>query len=151
MIGKAVERQGIIRHGAKMISAVSDANVPKLCVVLRKAYGAGLYAMCGPGFEPDVTLALPQASIAVMGPEAAVNAVYYNKIQEKPEAERAAFVETLREQYRQDVDLYKLASELHVDALVPGDALRAELIRRYAACAHKRTWGWPRKRAVTPV
>src|SRR6184192_2121860 len=96
MIGKAVERQGIIRHGAKMISAVSDATVPKFCVVLRKAYGAGLYAMCGPGFEPDGTLALPQASIAVMGPEAAVNAVYYNKIQEKPEAERAAYVETLR-------------------------------------------------------
>ena len=100
MIGKAVERQGIIRHGAKMISAVSDASVPKICVVLRKAYGAGLYAMCGPGFEPDATLALPQASIAVMGPEAAVNAVYYNKIQEKPEAERAAYVESLREQYR---------------------------------------------------
>ena len=56
--------------------------------------------MCGPGFEPDATLALPQASIAVMGPEAAVNAVYYNKIQEKPEAERAAYVEELREQYR---------------------------------------------------
>ena len=89
MIGKAVERQGIIRHGAKMISAVADATVPKLCVVLRKAYGAGLYAMCGPGFAPDATLALPQASIAVMGPEAAVNAVYFNKIQEKPEAERA--------------------------------------------------------------
>ena len=68
--------------------------MPKICVVLRKAYGAGLYAMCGPGFEPDATLALPQASIAVMGPEAAVNAVYYNKIQEKPEAERAAYVES---------------------------------------------------------
>src|SRR5262249_12469469 len=83
MIGKAVERQGIIRPGARMISAVSDATVTKICVVLRKAYGAGLYAMCGPGFEPDVTIALPQASIAVMGPEPAVNAVYFNKIQEK--------------------------------------------------------------------
>jgi acetyl-CoA carboxylase carboxyltransferase component len=118
MIGKNVERQGIIRHGAKMISAVSDASVPKFCVVLRKAYGAGLYAMCGPGFEPDATLALPQSSIAVMGPEAAVNAVYFNKIQEKPEAERAAFVEGLREQYRQDVDIYKLAAELPVDGIV---------------------------------
>src|SRR5215831_4196215 len=146
MIGKKVEREGIIRHGAKMIAAVSDANVPKICVVLRKAYGAGLYAMCGPGFEPDATLALPQASIAVMGPEAAVNAVYYNKIQEKPEAERAAFVESLREQYREDVDLYKLAADLHIDAVVPGDHLRTELIRRYAACAHKRSFQWPRKR-----
>src|SRR4051812_15413053 len=122
MIGKAVERQGIIRHGAKMISAVADATVPKLCVVLRKAYGAGLYAMCGPGFAPDVTLALPQASIAVMGPEAAVNAVYFNKIQEKPEAERPAYIESLRAQYRADVDLYKLAADLHIDAIVPGDA-----------------------------
>ena len=151
MIGKAVERQGIIRHGAKMISAVADATVPKICVVLRKAYGAGLYAMCGPGFEPDVTLALPQASIAVMGPEAAVNAVYYNKIQEKTETERAAYVESLRAQYREDVDLYKLASELHIDAIIPGDSLRAELVRRFAACAHKRTFQWPRKRSVTPV
>ncbi len=151
MIGKKVEREGIIRHGAKMISAVSDANVPKICVVLRKAYGAGLYAMCGPGFEPDVTIALPQASIAVMGPEAAVNAVYYNKIQEQPESERAAYVEKLRDQYREDVDLYKLAADLHIDAIVPGDGLRAELIRRYVASARKRSWSWPRKRAVIPV
>jgi acetyl-CoA carboxylase carboxyltransferase component len=151
MIGKAVERQGIIRHGAKMISAVSDATVPKICVVLRKAYGAGLYAMSGPGFEPDATLALPQASIAVMGPEAAVNAVYFNKIQEKPEADRAAYVEQLREEYRRDVDLYKLAADLHIDAIVPGDALREELVRRFADYQHKRTRPWPRKRPVTPA
>jgi acetyl-CoA carboxylase carboxyltransferase component len=151
MIGKAVERQGIIRHGAKMISAVSDATVPKVCVVLRKAYGAGLYAMCGPGFEPDATIALPQASIAVMGPEAAVNAVFFNKIQERPEAERAAYVEELREQYRQDVDIYKLAADLHVDAIVPGDGLRAELARRFAAYDVKRVALYPKKRAVTPV
>jgi acetyl-CoA carboxylase carboxyltransferase component len=151
MIGKAVERQGIIRHGAKMISAVADASVPKFCVVLRKAYGAGLYAMCGPGFEPDATLALPQASIAVMGPEAAVNAVYFNKIQEKPEAERPAFVEELREQYRQDVDLYKLAADLHIDGIITGDQLREELLRRLEASRGKRMTRWPRKRAVLPV
>ena len=80
MVGTAVERQGIIRHGAKMITAMSEATVPKICVVVRKAYGAGLYAMAGPGFEPDATLALPTAKIAVMGAEAAVNAVYANKI-----------------------------------------------------------------------
>ena len=80
MVGAAVERQGIIRHGAKMITAVSEATVPKICVVVRKAYGAGLYAMAGPGFEPDATLALPTAKIAVMGAEPAVNAVYANKI-----------------------------------------------------------------------
>src|SRR5260370_29922923 len=80
MVGTAVEKQGIIRHGAKMISAVSEATVPKICVVVRKAYGAGLYAMAGPGFEPDATLALPPAKIAVMGAEAAVNPGYYNKL-----------------------------------------------------------------------
>src|SRR5690606_23079342 len=84
MIGSQVERAGIIRHGAKMIAAVSEATVPKLSVIVRKCYGAGLYAMAGPAFEPDACIALPSASIAVMGPEAAVNAVYYNKIQELP-------------------------------------------------------------------
>jgi acetyl-CoA carboxylase carboxyltransferase component len=65
MIGTKVERQGIIRAGAKMVAAVSEATVPKLSVVVRKAYGAGLYAMCGPAFEPEACLALPTASIAV--------------------------------------------------------------------------------------
>ncbi|HET6280860.1 MAG TPA: acyl-CoA carboxylase subunit beta [Polyangia bacterium] len=151
MIGKAVERQGIIRHGAKMISAVADATVPKLCVVLRKAYGAGLYAMCGPGFEPDVTIALPQAMIAVMGAEAAINAVYANKIAEKPEGERAAYIEELRQQYREDIDILKLAANLHVDAIVPGDDLRAELLRRLAATDGKTVPSYPRRRAVLPV
>jgi acetyl-CoA carboxylase carboxyltransferase component len=151
MIGKAVERQGIIRHGAKMISAVADATVPKICVVLRKAYGAGLYAMCGPGFEPDATLALPQAMIAVMGAEAAVNAVFANKIAEQPEANRAAFVEELRRAYREDIDLLKLAANLHVDAVVPGDRLRDELIRRFAVTSKKWVPGHERRRAVLPV
>ena len=151
MIGKAVERQGIIRHGAKMISAVADATVPKFCVVLRKAYGAGLYAMCGPGFDPDATIALPQAMIAVMGAEAAINAVYANKIAEKPEAERPAFIEQLRQQYREDIDILKLASDLHIDAIVPGDDLRAELVRRLGATDHKTVPTFPRRRAVQPV
>ncbi|HTY95640.1 MAG TPA: acyl-CoA carboxylase subunit beta, partial [Solirubrobacteraceae bacterium] len=77
MIGTQVEREGIIRHGAKMISAVSEATVPKISVIVRKAYGAGLYAMAGPAFAPDGCIALPSASIAVMGPQAAINAVYY--------------------------------------------------------------------------
>src|SRR5206468_170856 len=67
MVGTQVEKQGIIRHGAKMITAVSEATVPKISVIVRKAYGAGLYAMSGPAFEPDATLALPTAKIAVMG------------------------------------------------------------------------------------
>ncbi|MGC3998371.1 MAG: acyl-CoA carboxylase subunit beta [Anaeromyxobacter sp.] len=151
MIGTKVERAGIIRSGAKMISAVSEATVPRMCVVVRKAYGAGLYAMDGPGFAPSATLALPQAMIAVMGPEAAVNAVYFNKIQERPEAERAAYVAALREEYRQDIDLLKLASELVVDAVVPGHALREELTRRLAVAAEGYEPPRERKRAITPV
>ena len=100
MIGSAVEKQGIIRHGAKLITAVSEATVPKFSVIVRKAYGAGLYAMAGPGFEPDATIALPTAKIAVMGPEPAVNAVYYNKIQAiEDEEERAAYVAERRREY----------------------------------------------------
>ena len=151
MIGKAVERQGIIRHGAKMISAVADATVPKLSIIVRKAYGAGLYAMCGPAFDADATIALPQAMIAVMGAEAAVNAVFANKIAAKPEAEREAYVEELRGQYRDDIDILKLAANLHVDAIVPGDDLRAELDRRLSALVTKTDPGYPRRRPVTPV
>jgi acetyl-CoA carboxylase carboxyltransferase component len=151
MIGSVVERAGIIRHGAKMISAIADAAVPKISVIVRKAYGAGLYAMCGPAFDADATLALPQASIAVMGAEAAVNAVYANKIAAKPEAERAAYVEELRQAYREDIDILKLASDLHVDALVPGDELRQDLIRRFATMGAKVDRGYPRRRPVAPV
>ena len=151
MIGTRVERAGIIRAGAKMVSAVSEATVPRISVVVRKAYGAGLYAMDGPGFSPSACIALPQAMIAVMGPEAAVNAVYFNKIQERPEAERAAYVEELRQAYRQDIDVEKLASELVVDAVVPGRELRAELSRRFAYCAAGYRPGERRKRGVLPV
>jgi acetyl-CoA carboxylase carboxyltransferase component len=151
MIGTKVERAGIIRAGAKMISAVSEATVPRICVVVRKAYGAGLYAMDGPGFAPSATLALPEAMIAVMGPEAAVNAVYFNKIQERPEAERPAFVTTLRDEYKKDIDLLKLASELVIDAVVPGRDLREELVRRYRLYAQGYEPSPSRKRGVTPV
>jgi len=152
MIGTQVEREGIIRHGAKMISAVSEANVPKISVIVRKAYGAGLYAMAGPAFDPDCCIALPTASIAVMGPQAAINAVYYNQLQaiEDPEA-RAARVEELRREYAEDIDVLHLASELVVDAVVPPDELRAELVRRFALAVGKRR-EWPAKRnPVTPV
>jgi methylmalonyl-CoA decarboxylase subunit alpha len=151
MIGTKVERAGIIRAGARMISAVSEATVPKISVIVRKAYGAGLYAMSGPGFNPDCTLALPQAMIAVMGPEAAVNAVFFNKIQEKPEAERPAYVDQLRREFRDDIDIYKLASELVVDAVVPGDDLRRELIARLAFYEEKYEAPSAKKHGVTPM
>ena len=151
MVGTSVERQGIIRHGAKMISAVSEATVPKICVIVRKAYGAGLYAMAGPGFAPDATLALPTAKIAVMGAEAAVNAVYANKIDALPEAERADFVAAKRAEYDEDIDVVRLASELVVDAIVEPEDLRAELIRRFSAYAAKDRSFADRRHGVTPV
>ena len=152
MIGSAVERQGIIRHGAKLITAVSEATVPKFCVVVRKSYGAGLYAMAGPGFEPDATIALPTARIAVMGPEPAINAVYYNKIQaiEDP-GERAAFVAQRRREYEEDIDLLHLASENVVDTVVQPDELRAELIKRLAQARAKDRTFTARRHGVPPV
>jgi acetyl-CoA carboxylase carboxyltransferase component len=152
MIGTQVEREGIIRHGAKMISAVSEATVPKISVIVRKAYGAGLYAMAGPAFDPDCCIALPSASIAVMGPQAAINAVYYNQLQAiDDEQERARRTEELRREYAEDIDIMHLASELVIDAVVEADALRAELIRRFRHATGKRR-EWPAKHnPVTPV
>ncbi len=152
MIGTAVEKEGIIRHGAKLISAVSEANVPKISVVVRKAYGAGLYAMAGPAFDPDCCIALPTASIAVMGPQAAVNAVYYNQIQaiDDPD-ERATRVAELREEYAAGVDILHLASELVIDAVIQPEELRAELVARFALARGKQRQ-WPEKHnPVTPV
>src|SRR6267378_1239995 len=151
MVGTKVEQQGIIRHGAKMVFATSQATVPKISVIVRKCYGAGLYAMCGPAFEPDATLALPQGQIAIMGPEPAVNAVYYNKIMELPESERAAYVKAKRDEYAQDVDVYKLASEMLIDDIVPGASLRAELVKRLAY-AESKVHEFPQRRnGVFPV
>jgi propionyl-CoA carboxylase beta subunit len=152
MIGTQVERQGIIRHGAKMISAVSEATVPKLSVVVRKAYGAGLYAMAGPAFEPDCCIALPTASIAVMGAEAAINAVFYNQIQaiEDPD-ERERFVREKRAEYGADIDILHLASELVVDAVIEPDQLRRELIRRFAFADGKGRAFSERHNPITPA
>ena len=151
MVGTKVERQGIIRHGAKMVFATSQATVPKISVIVRKCYGAGLYAMCGPAFEPDATIALPQGQIAIMGPEPAVNAVYYNKIMELPESERAAYVKAKRDEYAQDVDVYKLASEMLIDDIVPGSALRDELVKRLTYAETKAHEFPPRRNGVFPV
>jgi acetyl-CoA carboxylase carboxyltransferase component len=152
MIGTDVERQGIIRHGAKMISAVSEATVPKLSVIVRKAYGAGLYAMAGPAFEPDCCIALPTASIAVMGPEAAINAVFFNQVQAiEDEAEREEFVRAKRDEYAADIDILHLASELVVDAVIEPDELRRELIRRFAFADAKDRRFSERRNPVTPA
>jgi len=155
MIGVEVEREGIIRHGAKMVSAVASATVPQFCVVVRKAYGAGLYAMGGPGFMPDATIALPTARIAVMGPEAAVNAVYANRIAEIEAAEgaeaRDEFVAGKRREYEEDVDLERLVADLVVDQVVEAEELRGELLRRLRYAAGRDRSFSDKRRAVTPV
>jgi methylmalonyl-CoA decarboxylase subunit alpha len=152
MIGTNVEREGIIRHGAKMITAVTEATVPKISVIVRKAYGAGLYAMCGPAFDPDACLALPTAQIAVMGPEPAVNAVFYNKIQaiDDPD-ERAAFVADKRAEYETDVNLVHLAAELVVDAVVEPENLRDELVTRFGLVRTRTREDFARRHGVPPV
>ncbi|MCP8616384.1 acyl-CoA carboxylase subunit beta [Salirhabdus salicampi] len=151
MIGTKVERAGIIRHGAKMISAMSEATVPKISVIVRKAYGAGLYAMAGPAFEPDCCIALPSAQIAVMGPEAAVNAVYANKIAELPEEERREFITEKQKEYKENIDIYRLASEMVIDDIVQPDKLRTELIQRLEAYETKELTFTKRKHGVYPV
>ena len=155
MIGSEVERGGIIRHGAKMVSAVSSATVPQFCVVVRKAYGAGLYAMGGPGFGPDATIALPTARIAVMGPEAAVNAVYANKIAEVEAAEgvdaRDAFVAEKRREYEEDVDLERLAADLVIDQVVEPEDLRDELLHRLRYAAQRDRTFATKRRGIPPV
>lgn len=151
MIGTQVEKVGIIRHGAKMIFAMSEATVPKLTVIVRKAYGAGLYAMAGPAFEPDCCIALTGAQIAVMGPEAAVNAVYANKIAELPEEERAAFIADKRKEYQQEIDVYRLASELIIDDVIEPNDLRQALATRLPLYMSKYTTFTDRKHGVNPV
>ena len=152
MIGSEVERQGIIRHGAKMITAVAEATVPQLSVVVRKAYGAGLYAMAGPGFMPDACIALPTAKIAVMGPQAAVNAVYAGKIAEiAGEQERAAFVAAKRSEYEEDVDLIRLAADLVIDAIITPAELRDEVVARFAVLVGKSRSFSTKRHGVPPV
>ncbi|MED1202177.1 acyl-CoA carboxylase subunit beta [Heyndrickxia acidicola] len=152
MVGTKVERAGIIRHGAKFIAAMASATVPKISVIVRKAYGAGLYAMAGPAFEPDCCIALPTAQIAVMGPEAAVNAVYSNKIEaiEDPK-EKIAYVQEKQREYQESIDIYRLASELIIDEIVAPNDLRKVLSNRFEMYQSKDLHFSTRKHPVYPV
>lgn len=151
MIGSKVEQSGIIRHGAKMISALSEASVPIISVVVRKCFGAGLYAMAGPAFGSDAVIALPSAQIAVMGPEAAVNAVYFNKIQALSEEERATFIQQKRQEYTEDIDIFKLASELIIDDVVGYNELRTTLVSRFNLYRTKSVQHFAKRNAIHPV
>lgn len=156
MIGTKVEKEGIIRAGAKMIAAVSETTVPKISVILRKAYGAGLYAMAGPAFESDYVIALPHAKIAVMGPEAAVRAVYHNKIEALPEEERLPYISELIREYQADINIYRLASEMIVDDIIDGSKLREELVKRLNTIidgedTYNKIWRLPKKHIIPPM
>ncbi len=133
MAGSQAEREGILEQGKRMIYATSEATVPKQCVVVRKAYGAGIYAMSGPAYDPDSTIALPSGEIAIMGPEAAINAVHANHLAaiDDPD-ERAEREAELREEFREDIDVHHMASDVVIDEIVPPSELRAELEERYA-------------------
>ncbi|UIO99210.1 acyl-CoA carboxylase subunit beta [Halobaculum sp. CBA1158] len=132
MAGSQVERDAILEKGKKFIYATSSATVPKQTVVVRKAYGAGIYAMGGPAYEPESVIGLPSGEIGIMGPEAAINAVYANKLAEidDPE-ERAEREDELREEYRRDIDIHRMASEVVIDEIVPPSKLREELTQRF--------------------
>jgi acetyl-CoA carboxylase carboxyltransferase component len=133
MAGSQVEKEGILEKGKKMIYATSEATVPKQSVVLRKAYGAGIYAMSGPAYDPESTIALPSGEIGIMGPEAAINAVYANKLADVDDPEeRKQMEQELREEYRDDIDVRRMASETVIDEIVPPSTLRDELTNRFS-------------------
>jgi len=133
MAGSQVEKEGILEQGKRFIYATSSATVPQQTVVTRKAYGAGIYAMGGPAYDPESVIALPSGEIGIMGPEAAINAVYANKLAEiDDEDERAEREAELREEYREDIDVHRMASEVVIDEIVPPSELRAELAARFA-------------------
>jgi acetyl-CoA carboxylase carboxyltransferase component len=149
IVGTEVERQGIIRHGAKMLYAVSEATVPKVTVVMRKAYGAGYFVMCGRGYQPDTLVAWPTAEISVMGPEGAVNIIFNKQIAaaEDPEAERAKYVETIRA----TIDPYVAASWAMVDDVIDPADTRRVIIDALASADGKQLQRPWRKHGVSPV
>lgn len=152
MIGSEVERQGIIRHGAKMIFAVSECRVPRITVLVRKAYGGGYLAMSGSPMRPDAVIALPTARPALMGPDAAVNGVYYNQIHAiEDEVERKAFVAQKQAEYAEGIDVFKIANANGVEAVVETDLLRGELVQRIALYKKRPRQQVSRRQAVTPA
>jgi len=131
MVGTEVERTGIIRRGAKYLATIAACSVPRICVVIRKAYGAGYFAMSGGGFQPDAILALPHARMGIMGPEAAINAIHFNRLEAiADESTKAAEVQRLRDEYTEDLNVYRAASEFFVDSVVAPTSLRHELVSR---------------------
>ncbi|MCL2830559.1 MAG: acyl-CoA carboxylase subunit beta [Betaproteobacteria bacterium] len=152
MIGSSVEKGGIIRHGAKLLSAVCEATVPRITVLVRKAYGGGYLGMAGAPTQPDAMLALPTAMPALVGPETAINAIHFNRIQALPEDERAAFVEKKREEYAEEINVFSVAADpFAVEAVVDPNELRKELIQRFRAYSLKKPAVYEKRNPIHPV
>jgi acetyl-CoA carboxylase carboxyltransferase component len=151
-VGSAVEKQGIIRHGAKMLFAVSEATVPKVTVVLRKAYGAGYFVMNGTAYEADYIVAWPSAEIAVMGPDGMVRITMRKQLEQYPEGEeRNQAAIAMAEQFRKNIDPYIAAGHAQIDDIIdPADTRRAicDGLRVAATKVVQRPW---RKHGVMPV
>jgi len=149
MVGTKVEHAGIIRHGAKMLYAVSRATVPKVTVVIRKAYGAGYYVMCGKAYEPDLIVAWPSAEISVMGPEGAVNIIFRKQIDasEDPDAMRAQMIEGIRK----SIDPYIAAGNAMIDDVIDPRETRPTIIRALEMAATKRVERPWKRHGVMPV
>ncbi|HMJ38648.1 MAG TPA: acyl-CoA carboxylase subunit beta [Verrucomicrobiae bacterium] len=149
LVGSQVEKQGIIRHGAKMLYATSEATVPKITVIMRKAYGAGYYVMCGKGYEPDVLVAWPFAEISVMGPEGAVNIIFNKQIEasDDPETTRAQMIDAIRAQ----INPYLAAGWAMIDDVIDPSETRRVIIRGIEQAADKRVDRPWRKHGNIPV
>jgi acetyl-CoA carboxylase carboxyltransferase component len=149
MVGTKVEQAGIIRHGAKMLYAVSRATVPKVTVVIRKAYGAGYYVMCGKAYEPDLIVAWPSAEISVMGPEGAVNIIFRKQIEasEDPDATRAQMIDGIRK----SIDPYIAAGNAMIDDIIDPRETRPTVIRALEMAETKRVARPYKKHGVMPV
>lgn len=152
VIGSKVERAGIIRHGAKMLHYVSAATVPKLCVIVRKAYGAGYYAMNGRAYEPDWIVGWPCAEIAVMGPEGMVSIFAQKRLREMAsDEERKAFLEQASGRIRQGINPYVPAIRAMIDDVIDPRQTRAVVARALERFADKRVERPWRKRGIVPV
>ena len=149
IVGSQVEKGGIIRHGAKMLYATSEATVPKITVIMRKAYGAGYYVMCGKGYEPDVLVAWPFAEISVMGPEGAVNIIFNKQIEASsdPEATRAQMIDAIRAQ----INPYLAAGWAMIDDVIDPSETRRVIIQGIEQAADKRVDRPWRKHGNIPV
>jgi acetyl-CoA carboxylase carboxyltransferase component len=149
MVGSKVEHTGIIRHGAKMLYAVSRATVPKVTVIVRKAYGAGYYVMCGKAYEPDLIVAWPGAEISVMGAEGAVNIIGRSAIEasDDPEATREAMLDAVR----QNIDPYISAGNAMIDDVIDPRETRPTIVKALRMARNKRVTKPPKRHGVMPV